>query len=796
MEPTTSTGEGLPVYFVGQHESRRQLPVTPEVLRQAQDCNYDMLTTPITTPLFHSRVLALLSNHLSDLKDACSHEQTTPTIPSLSPADTPLTPGEIIMQLVGYASPWIDLSSPDPVVYDISRQVLELEISYAAFCGLGNVVIPGPKLQYGNSHGEGIAQYAYAVQEALALSNYTQISIQLPMMYHPDQDSKDVAGSLSPFARPEYVEEGAKSKLDFLGTWDAWHIIRTFCKYNSRLFVALSIPRYLPAIHAQTRWHSEPLRLLSLTAQTFLPNAHGYPVLMKEYPALIHRYMRLRTPPWIVLCDVGPIPGLDNPEAKIPRADGFIDTNAASDAIILPTPAEAAQLQYQHEQQQRNSKNLKDPTPQLSYIRNLQRKQPPRTVLEQFSARYQDYLQGPLQPLADNLESVTYEVFEQDPIKYDLYEQAIKKALIDWTQQSKSVSSPNGHIVVAVVGAGRGPLATRALRASEDTGIKIELWAVEKNPNAYVLLQRHNELSWQGQVHLVQSDMRSWKGPSTSLPLTHQQQQQHQQQHPSQISTTSNHYKIDILISELLGSFADNELSPECLDGITPLLNPTHGISIPASYTSYLTPIAAPKLHADISSRTPSDPTAPNTPYVVWLHAIDYLSTTPASPISVGGEPIVLAAWSFRHGPRDGDTNEAQGNNNKHNTRSARLTFPAPHRGACHGLAGYFEAVLYGDVELSTHPLRMASKSPDMMSWFPIYFPLKTPLYTPDSSLLTVTIRRATDNRKVWYEWMVESFLQPDEEGGKRDSKRPDSGKKVRLGCSEVGSSRENGCMM
>lgn len=196
-----------------------------------------MLTTPITTPLFHSRVLALLSNHLSDPKSARNEERVTPTVPSLSPVDTPLTPGEIISQLVGYVSPWIDLSSPDPVVYDISRQVLDLEVSYAAFCGLGNVVIPGPKLQYGNSYGEGIAQYAFAVQEALALSNYTQILVQLPMMYHPDQDGKDVAGSLSPFARPEYVEEGSKSKHDFLGTWDAWHVIRTVCKYNSRLFV-------------------------------------------------------------------------------------------------------------------------------------------------------------------------------------------------------------------------------------------------------------------------------------------------------------------------------------------------------------------------------------------------------------------------------------------------------------------------------------------------------------------------------------------------------------------------------
>lgn len=491
---------------------------------------------------------------------------------------------------------------------------------------------------------------------------------------------------------------------------------------------ALSIPRHLPAIHAQSRWHSEPLRLLSLTAQTFVPNVKDYSVLTKDHQALIHRYMRLRTPPWILLCDVGPIPGIDNPEATFPRADGLIDANASSDPPFPPTPAEAAELQQQQDQQRRTSKSSKGLTPQLSYIRNLQHRQPSRTMHEQHVTFYQDYLQGPLQPLAHNLESSTYETFEKDNIKYDLYEQAIRKALIDWTQQNKPVSSPHGHIVVAVVGAGRGPLVTRALKASEDASVKIEMWAVEKNPNAFVLLQRHNELEWQGQVHLVRSDMRSWKGPchppsSTAPPLR-----------PSSPQTQTNkHYPIDILISELLGSFADNELSPECLDGITPLLNPTHGISIPESYTSYLTPIAAPRLHADILALTPRDPTAPNTPYVVMLHAVDYLSTSPSPPEtspSVAGEPVILPAWSFTHGPPPKQTDppadgSSSSKENKHNERSARLAFPVPHRGACHGLAGYFEAVLYADVELSTHPLRMERKSRDMLSWFPIYFPLK-----------------------------------------------------------------------
>jgi protein arginine N-methyltransferase 5 len=71
------------------------------------------------------------------------------------------------------------------------------------------------------------------------------------------------------------------------------------------------------------------------------------------------------------------------------------------------------------------------------------------------------------------------------------------------------------------------------------------LFAIEKNPNAYVHLLRHNRDSWNGQVTVIKSDMRSWNPP----------------------------FVVDILISELLGSFGDNELSPECLDGVQRVLN-------------------------------------------------------------------------------------------------------------------------------------------------------------------------------------------------------------------------------
>ena len=196
-------------------------------------------------------------------------------------------------------------------------------------------------------------------------------------------------------------------------------------------------------------------------------------------------------------------------------------------------------------------------------------------------------------------------------------------------------------------------------------------------------------------------------------------------------------------MSELLGSFGDNELSPECLDGVQHVLAPEFGISIPSSYTAHLTPILAPRLHADISHRAVTDTDATDTPYVVMLHAIDFLAS------SVPNHPCIQQAWEFVHplptntlnvaeARRGGGVSGGGGGSmaggdgaNEHNVRYSRLKFVCKDRGVVNGLAGYFEAVLYDGgngakkVELSTRPDTIDEKSKDMISWFPIFFPLK-----------------------------------------------------------------------
>ncbi|KAI9790906.1 MAG: methyltransferase protein [Peltula sp. TS41687] len=512
--------------------------------------------------------------------------------------------------------------------------------------------------------------------------------------------------------------------------------------------------------------------------------------------------MRLRTVPWIILWDVPAIPSTEGPPIFVPPVDNSLNQSMIASPEIspvessAPTPAEAAaRLAHQADSRQN------DPTLHLTYIRHLQRIQPARSLVERFGTGYQDYPQAPLQPLTDNLESVTYEVFERDPVKYNQYEEAITCAVHDWNQEGKPGSGPDGQIVVAVVGAGRGPLVTRALKASIAAGVRIDLWAVEKNPNAYVLLQKHNQDDWASQVTVVKSDMRSWRGPRWDQEMMQVDDRAATSHSDNGDADTSSYGKVDILVSELLGSFGDNELSPECLDGVQHVLNPIHGISIPGNYTAFLTPIAAPRLHAEIRTRSERDPTAPETPYVVFLHSYANLST------SSQHEPIIRKAWEFSHpvsahaltvsrSRREGSSsfsggggggqissNNSRDGSNEHNARFTRLTFPCQWRGACDGLAGYFEATLWGDVEISIRPDEMERKSADMTSWFPLFFPLKSPLYFPDNSELEVSIWRQTDDRKVWYEWLVEAFAILD-------------GERIRLGCSELHSSLKHACLM
>ena len=125
--------------------------------------------------------------------------------------------------------------------------------------------------------------------------------------------------------------------------------------------------------------------------------------------------------------------------------------------------------------------------------------------------------------------------------------------------------------------------------------------------------------------------------------------------------------KVDILVSELLGSFGDNELSPECLDGamrflkrkyarplltreFTLTIHLANGISIPCSYTAYLAPLSSSKLYN--AARESRELKGVETPYVVMFQNVNILSGD-GGGVGHRCGPKIQECWDFEHPGRD-----------------------------------------------------------------------------------------------------------------------------------------------
>ncbi|MES1905921.1 MAG: Protein arginine N-methyltransferase 5 [Paramarteilia canceri] len=184
--------------------------------------------------------------------------------------------------------------------------------------------------------------------------------------------------------------------------------------------------------------------------------------------------------------------------------------------------------------------------------------------MEDFGLEYQKTLLTPLQPLRDNLNSEIYNVFEHDTVKYVAYAAAFRSALKlafdkKCSQQKKDthiiiennnrdckneLENNSNQIVVIVLGPGRGPLVAKVVEESNLLDIPIDLYVVEKNKYVIPTLERRNETEWNSIAKIFCADCRTW--PAS--------------------------FKADIIVSEMLGSFSDNELAPEILEAAERLL--------------------------------------------------------------------------------------------------------------------------------------------------------------------------------------------------------------------------------
>lgn len=320
---------------------------------------------------------------------------------------------------------------------------------------------------------------------------------------------------------------------------------------------------------------------------------------------------------------------------------------------------------------------------------------------------YQDVLQTPLQPLKDNLQSQIYETFEEDQTKYIMYQKAIAKAIDVLLNDKKE------RINIGIFGGGRGPLIRAVLAALEEKGIQdyekenIFIFCVEKNINAFntLLTISQNEAEFKN-VKMIYADMRTFNPLKYDIKY------------------------ISLCISELLGSFGDNELSPECLMNIKQFMS-NNGIMIPQEYSSYIEPISCVNTWTNI--KTIKD--TYESPYIIHFNRAFFPN-----------KHNIQKCFTFTHYVNKDDSTF---------TQYKSFQFKIENDTIITGFAGYFKAILYDDITLSICP--GDNHTPNLVSWFPIYFPIMNQILIKKDDTLTVNIKRINNGRKVWYEWNIDS---------------------------------------
>lgn len=324
-------------------------------------------------------------------------------------------------------------------------------------------------------------------------------------------------------------------------------------------------------------------------------------------------------------------------------------------------------------------------------------------LLKLSTREFADSIRFPLQPLSQPLTSDVYEVFQSDASKYTIYFEAILSALDDLKRLG--LTRP---ITVTLAGAGKGGLIEPTLNAIKQAGIDVEcLYAVEKFIGPVISLQARQrvEKDW-AIVQIVHADVRRWVPPEPT----------------------------SVIISELLGSFGDNELSPECLQPMesNPKVLAPHGIMIPQSYTSFAAPVFCPLIwqKARESNDGSQNPDCENLdiPRVVKLNQARILAEA-------------AAVWTFKH-PLPNNPMQ----------RQAKVVFDVDVQSRVYGFAGFFEAVLYNDVKISTLP-----PSSQCVSWYPFMFLLSKPLDVYPDTKVGFTLMREGNDKQAWYEWFADT---------------------------------------
>ena len=191
-----------------------------------------------------------------------------------------------------------------------------------------------------------------------------------------------------------------------------WHALRAMCGHHPQLRIALEIGPDLPNPEEElAAWSGEPIKAVVLPTSLYVKNSRGYPSLRKATQALV-------TGLFVRGCQ---------PVLRDDSLACCVGADVIASAMAAPEPS--AHPLGQH----------------WEYLSYLFRKLPAPPDANRPEYEYRDFLQSPLQPLQDHLESATYEVFEKDKTKYLTYEAAVHNALWDRYGPTSNAAANRPH---------------------------------------------------------------------------------------------------------------------------------------------------------------------------------------------------------------------------------------------------------------------------------------------------------------------------------------------------------------
>ena len=318
---------------------------------------------------------------------------------------------------------------------------------------------------------------------------------------------------------------------------------------------------------------------------------------------------------------------------------------------------------------------------------------------------------------------------------------------------TQSMPMYKDSITCLVVGAGLGRLVRFCLDAANTctTNVHVHVHAVDANPLAVECLKK-SFAHWI-EDSTPQDPSNIYQTPQMKVTVHAPFSLFPGMQHVDLPTTLQVLYrKCDLLVSELIGCFGDDEFLPELTTTMCHLfLNPNKGISIPKKWCTFIAPIQSDSLHSFLSSTgrstlstytvgLPEDCVFMCQPQTLWEGSCYYYKT----PNDDGGVWFDWSPFMLKESHEIGiitnrrkeeekemkeevEEEEMEHKSVEEKVRELGNIQTLEYEFLIHGLIGYFTTCLYGNIYIDSRH----TNNRNSFHWECFYMPLQEPISIP-----------------------------------------------------------------